>query len=53
MHSTSSPSGKLADVLCRCAPCCLQGGDLVEVSDTWVDRSHPASLMASAAFTKV
>ncbi len=31
----------------------LQGGDLVEVSDTWVDRSHPASLMASAAFTKV
>ncbi|EFJ42152.1 cytosolic 4-alpha-glucanotransferase [Volvox carteri f. nagariensis] len=31
----------------------LQGGDLVEVCDTWVDKAHPAALMASAAFTKV
>ncbi|GFR48695.1 hypothetical protein Agub_g10651, partial [Astrephomene gubernaculifera] len=31
----------------------LQGGELVEVSDTWIERSHPAALMASAAFTKV
>ena len=31
----------------------LQGGDLLEVCDTWVDKSHPAALMASAAFTQV
>ncbi|KXZ50081.1 hypothetical protein GPECTOR_18g59 [Gonium pectorale] len=31
----------------------LQGGELVELCDTWIDRSHPAALMASAAFTKV
>lgn len=31
----------------------LQGGDLLEVCDTWVDKSHPAALMASAAFTEV
>jgi hypothetical protein len=31
----------------------LQGGDLLELCDTWVDRSHPAALMASAAFTQV
>ncbi|GLC39071.1 4-alpha-glucanotransferase dpe2 [Pleodorina starrii] len=31
----------------------LQGGELVEVVDTWIDKSHPAALMASAAFTKV
>ncbi|PNH00079.1 4-alpha-glucanotransferase DPE2, partial [Tetrabaena socialis] len=28
------------------------GGELVEVCDTWLDRSHPAALMASAAFTQ-
>ncbi len=30
-----------------------QGGELVEVCDTWIDNSHPATLMGSAAFTKV
>lgn len=30
-----------------------QGGELVEVCDTWIDKSHPAALMASAAFTRV
>jgi hypothetical protein len=31
----------------------LRTGDVVEVLDTWVDRSYPGSILTSCAFTKV
>ena len=31
----------------------LNGGDVVEVLDSWLDASHPSSIMASSAFKKV
>ena len=31
----------------------LENGDAVDLSDTWVDRSYPGSILATAAFTKV
>jgi hypothetical protein len=31
----------------------LGHGDVVEVLDTWCDRSYPGSILASSAFTKV
>jgi hypothetical protein len=31
----------------------LSHGDVVEVLDTWCDRSYPGSILASSAFTKV
>jgi len=31
----------------------LNSGDIVEVMDTWVDRSHPTSILNTSAFTEV
>lgn len=31
----------------------LFAGDVIEVMDTWMDASHPSSIMASSAFKKV
>lgn len=31
----------------------LSHGDVVEVLDTWCDRSYPGSILSSSAFTKV
>ncbi|GBF89315.1 4-alpha-glucanotransferase [Raphidocelis subcapitata] len=31
----------------------LENGDVVDLSDSWVDRSYPGSILATAAFTKV
>ena len=31
----------------------LGNGDVVEVIDAWMDRSHPASVLNSDAFSKV
>ena len=31
----------------------LNHGDVIEVLDTWCDRSYPGSILASSAFTKV
>lgn len=31
----------------------LNHGDVVEVLDTWSDRSYPGSILASSAFTQV
>uniref|UniRef100_A0A7S3QVA9 4-alpha-glucanotransferase n=2 Tax=Dunaliella tertiolecta TaxID=3047 RepID=A0A7S3QVA9_DUNTE len=34
-------------------PSTLKNGDVVEVLDTWVDRSYPGSILTTSAFTKV
>lgn len=31
----------------------LSHGDVVEVLDTWCDRSYPGSILSSSAFTQV
>jgi hypothetical protein len=31
----------------------LENGDVVDLSDTWVDRSYPGSILGTVAFTKV